>query len=249
MQFPSVTCPFFYSFICCHSCSPYISLSVPLLCPFMRSQNFYFLSFEKFCTVCNSEIKRICNANNWMNLFSEFISENCRTNFAAKMNHEKMYLDQFYKMDNGDLAEVKKYINRNIMKNLGDSKNGYGTPKEVFVSDFMKLPVTIPEAKTPKPKEPKVYFRFYTQLEDFSAKIWRRFIIDSREKMSTLGSMLISLFEAQGGHLYEFSFENSRKYERMLREKGILGNIIVSIVLSSISSRPQVASCLPYPTS
>ena len=165
------------------------------------------------------------------------------------MNHEKMYLDQFYKMDNGDLAEVEKYINRNIMKNLGDSKDGYGTPKEVFVSDFMKLPVTIPEAKTPKPKAPKVYFQFYTQLEDFSSKIWRRFIIDSREKMSTLGSMLISLFEAQGGHLYEFSFDNFRKYERMLSEKGILGNIIVSIVLSSISSRPQVASCLPYPTS
>ena len=113
----------------------------------------------------------------------------------------------------------------------------------------MKLPVTIPEAKTPKPKAPKVYFQFYTQLEDFSAKIWRRFIIDSREKMSTLGSMLITLFEAQGGHLYEFSFDNSRKYERMLREKGILGNTIVSIFLFSISSRPQVASCLPYPTS
>lgn len=193
-----------------------------------------------------------------MNLFSEFFSENCSTNFAvktcnrsftAKMNHEKMYLDQFYKMDNGDLAEVKKYTNRNIMKNLGDSKDGYGTPKEVFVSDFMKLPVTIPEAKTPKPKAPKVYFQFYTQFEDFSAKIWRRFIIDSSEKMSTLGSMLISLFEAQGGHLYEFIFDNSRKYERMLREKGIVNNIIVSIVLSSISSRPQVASCLPYPTS
>ena len=99
----------------------------------MRSQNFYFLSFEKFCTVCNSEIKRICNANNWMNLFSEFFSENCRTNFAAKtwnrsftakMNHEKIYLDQSYKMDNGELAEVEKYINRNIMKNLGDSKDG-----------------------------------------------------------------------------------------------------------------------------
>lgn len=71
------------------------------------------------------------------------------------MNHEKMYLDQFYKMDNGELAEVEKYINRNIMKNLGDSKDGYGTPNEVFVSDFMKLPVTIPEAKNTQTESTK----------------------------------------------------------------------------------------------
>lgn len=187
-------------------------------------------SFERFCTVCNAEIKRICNENGWESIYNEFISKNCETSFAAKtwnrsftakMNHEKMYLDQIYKMDDRNLSEVEKYINRDIMKNLGDSKDGYGTPKEVFVSDFMKLPVTTPEIKTPKPKAPKVYFQFYTQLDDFSTKIWRRFIIDSNEKMCTLGSLLITLFEAQGGHLYEFSFDNSKKYEQMLKEKGI----------------------------
>lgn len=187
-------------------------------------------SFERFCTVCNAEIKRICETNGWENLYNKYISDNCKSNFAAKtwnrsftakMNHEKMYLDQIYKLDGRNLSEVEKYINRDIMKNLGDSKDGYGTPRKVFVSDFMKLPVTTPEIKTPKQKAPKIYFQFYTQLEDFSTKIWRRFIIDSNEKMSTLGSLLITLFEAQGGHLYEFSFDNSKKYEQMLKEKGI----------------------------
>lgn len=39
--------------------------------------------------------------------------------------------------------------------------------------------------------------------------------------MSTFASTLITLFEAQGSHLYEFNFDNSKKYEKILKEKGI----------------------------
>lgn len=148
-------------------------------------------SFEKFCTVCNAEIKRICETNGWENLYKEYIAKNCESNFAAKtwnrsftskMNHEKMYLAQLYKIYNENLADAEKFINKDFMKNLGDSKDGYGIPKEVFVSDFMKLPIITPDIKTPKPKASKVYFQFYTQLKDFSTKVWRRFIVDSNEK-------------------------------------------------------------------
>lgn len=59
---------------------------------------------------------------------------------------------------------------------------------------------------------------------NFAAKTWNRSFTAkmNHEKMCTLGSLLMTLFEAQGGHLYDFRFDNSKKNEKMFKEKSIL---------------------------
>ncbi len=182
-------------------------------------------SFEKFAEACVKEIKRICGENGFDEIFEQKILPNCENYFAgktwnrsmtSKMNTEKMLFDDFYS-DGKEISRIEKYINKDILKNLGGKKNEYGVPKKVFVSDFMNLPVEKPEisqAKNAKAKAPKICYQFYAELEDFDKKVWRRFVVDSSIKMSTLASTLITLFEARGGHLYEFYFDNRKKYSK-----------------------------------
>ncbi len=180
-------------------------------------------NFEKFSEACVKEIKRICGENGFEEIFEQKILPNCEKCFAgktwnrsmtAKMNTEKMFFDYLYS-DGKEISGIEKYISQDFLRNLGGKKDEYGVPKEVFVSDFMNLPVEKPEilqAKKAKEKAPKICYQFYSELEDFGKKVWRRFVVDSSIKMSTLASTLITLFEARGGHLYEFYFDNREKY-------------------------------------
>ncbi|HIY58091.1 MAG TPA: plasmid pRiA4b ORF-3 family protein [Candidatus Tetragenococcus pullicola] len=47
----------------------------------------------------------------------------------------------------------------------------------------------------------KVY-QFYSELEDFDSKIWRRFEINGEKKMSDLSYAIMAMYQASGGHLF-----------------------------------------------
>ncbi len=189
--------------------------------------------FEKFSEACVKEIKRICGENGFEGIFEQKILPNCEKCFAgktrnrsmtAKMNTKKMLFN--YLHSNGkEISEIEKYISKDLLRNLGGKKDEYGVPKEVFVSDFMNLPVEKPEisqVKKAKEKAQKICYQFYAELEDFGKKVWRRFVVDSSIKMSTLASTLITLFEARGGHLYEFYFDNREKYSEEIDKAKVL---------------------------
>lgn len=60
----------------------------------------------------------------------------------------------------------------------------------------------------------KPLYQLYLELEDYEPKIWRRIQVMNNVKFSRLGYIIITLFEMEASHLYEFAIdmgENSKR--------------------------------------
>ena len=72
-------------------------------------------------------------------------------------------------------------------------------------------------------------YQLYLELEDYEPKIWRRVQVMNNVKFSRLGYIIMTLFEMEASHLYEFVIdigENSkRRFSKMqkLLEKNFQG--------------------------
>ena len=65
-------------------------------------------------------------------------------------------------------------------------------------------------------------YQFYVELKGYESKIWRRFQVMNNVTMARLGYIIMTLFEMQASHLYEFEvneLENSKR-----RFKSSIGN-------------------------
>ena len=53
----------------------------------------------------------------------------------------------------------------------------------------------------------KPIYQIYAELQDYEPKIWRRFQVMNDITMARLAYILMTLFEMQGRHLYEFEVD------------------------------------------
>ena len=183
------------------------------------------LSFEKFAQKAKEEIKSLLKKYNYDEILEEHIIPNFEKCFAskssdksltAKMNRQKMYIS--YLSENGykdELTEdeMTNRINKDLITNLAGED--YVRAKDVFGWDFMKESVnenaaSVPAKKAAKEKVPAAVFQFYVELCNFKPKMWRRFTVKSTSKMTKLAAILLSIYNAQGYHLFDFY---SEKYD------------------------------------
>ena len=57
-------------------------------------------------------------------------------------------------------------------------------------------------------------YQLYLELEDYKPKIWRRIQIMNNIKFSRLGYIIMTLFEMQASHLYEFEIDVLENFKR-----------------------------------
>lgn len=57
-------------------------------------------------------------------------------------------------------------------------------------------------------------YQLYLELEDYEPKIWRRIQVMNNIKFSRLGYIIITLFEMQASHLYEFEIDRLENFKR-----------------------------------
>ena len=50
-------------------------------------------------------------------------------------------------------------------------------------------------------------YRFYSELEDYTPKIWRRFEVNGSKTFAELGYILMTMFEMQASHLFCFTYD------------------------------------------
>ena len=55
-------------------------------------------------------------------------------------------------------------------------------------------------------------YKLYTELLDYKPLIWRRFLVSNSMKMSNLAYALMLLYEARGGHLFNFYSPERNEY-------------------------------------
>ncbi len=58
-------------------------------------------------------------------------------------------------------------------------------------------------------------YQLYLELEDYEPKIWRRIQVMNNIKFSRLGYIIMTLFEMQASHLYEFVIDISENFKRI----------------------------------
>lgn len=64
----------------------------------------------------------------------------------------------------------------------------------------------------------RMIYQFYAELRDYEPLIWRRFQVTRSITLARLGYILMTLFEMQGGHLFDFTLpekHNMRIYSDM----------------------------------
>lgn len=57
-------------------------------------------------------------------------------------------------------------------------------------------------------------YQLYLELEDYEPKIWRRIQVMNNIKFSRLGYIIMTLFEMQASHLYEFEIDRLENFKR-----------------------------------
>lgn len=62
-------------------------------------------------------------------------------------------------------------------------------------------------------------YRFYAELADFRPKIWRRFEVAQNVTMSRLAYVLMTLYEMEARHLFQFRVPEKTNYEHWYIEK------------------------------
>lgn len=180
---------------------------------------------EKFIETVKTEIKNVCDSNSWSEIYETQIlpnigeihfARNSDKSLTAKMNSIKQYLKGFEDKNENELT----LLANNYLTTIADKK--YVQSKEMFDSDFMKLPAEPMTNSVSTKKGTKTYtkFQFYVELCDYKPKMWRRFEVNSESKMSELAYILLSIFDAFGGHLYKFNFDNIKKHKKMLKKEG-----------------------------
>lgn len=50
-------------------------------------------------------------------------------------------------------------------------------------------------------------YRFYSELEDYTPKIWRRFEVNGNKTFAELGYILMTMFEMKASHLFCFTYD------------------------------------------
>lgn len=60
-------------------------------------------------------------------------------------------------------------------------------------------------------------YQLYLELEDYEPKIWRRIQVMNNIKFSRLGYIIMTLFEMQASHLYEFEIDVTENFKRIDR--------------------------------
>lgn len=61
-------------------------------------------------------------------------------------------------------------------------------------------------------------YQLYLELEDYEPKIWRRIQVMNNIKFARLGYIIMTLFEMQASHLYEFEIDLLENFKRRDRE-------------------------------
>lgn len=61
-------------------------------------------------------------------------------------------------------------------------------------------------------------FQLYLELEDYEPKIWRRIQVMNNIKFSRLGYIIMTLFEMQASHLYEFEIDIIENIKRKQKD-------------------------------
>ncbi|HAU32262.1 MAG TPA: hypothetical protein DCW46_08425 [Desulfotomaculum sp.] len=62
-------------------------------------------------------------------------------------------------------------------------------------------------------------YRFYSELEDYTPKIWRRFEVNGSKTMAELGYILMTMFEMQASHLFCFTYDYGAEILKDMRKR------------------------------
>jgi hypothetical protein len=168
-------------------------------------------SAEKFSGRFISELKTYLDQKGLSAVFTTYIEE-----FTGKTGFYKTYnlrvrsamnvLKQFlvFACRSGNSQEE---INDGIcgyLTSVFSDKKDYQEPKDLFISEDMKKPAVpaVPAVKAEREDVPAV--QFYIELNDFTPKLWRRFVIRQDAKITTLAYAILAMFKASGGHLFNF---------------------------------------------
>ncbi len=185
-------------------------------------------SLAKFQEKCISEINQLCEYFKFNALYKEYIAPNANSirftknddrSCTAKINAVKSYLQQIPAKNPVEHAKILCTLHKFPLENGTAEK-----PCKVFSSDFMKLPIeqkntySIKNTKQENVKIVKVY-KLYVALKDFKPAIWRRCLIQADSKLLTVASMLLSVFNADGSHLYRFDIPTLKNYKNYLKSE------------------------------
>lgn len=62
-------------------------------------------------------------------------------------------------------------------------------------------------------------YRFYSELEDYTPKIWRRFEVNGSKTMAELGYILMTIFEMKASHLFSFTYDYGAEILEDMRKR------------------------------
>ncbi len=84
-------------------------------------------------------------------------------------------------------------------------------------------------------------YRFHAELAHVHPKVWRRFEVQDSIKMSRLARVLLTLFEMDGEHLYQFEVPEKANQKVALKKSGIKEPLKAMLAFTPKSSMIRMA--------
>ncbi len=196
-------------------------------------------SAESFTDTAEKEIQAYFNHKGLSSLFAEFMEADLGNAVITKTNNRsvlaamrgmKINLSVGIRMHNaphrdGSLFAVDDDLNSTPCKCLSIRADDYTIAKYFISCEKMREPV--PELAVPASprkgntaKRMKPVYCLCVELEGFKPKIWRRIHVPADFSMAKLAYTLISVFKAQGAHLYAFEIPVRKNAEKLLKANG-----------------------------
>ena len=86
-------------------------------------------------------------------------------------------------------------------------------------------------------------YQLHTALDGYKPKIWRRILVSTTMKLSSLAYMLMTLYEMEGSHLFNFYSQDNDEYYALKN-----GNLSLTILMMKIQKmqRPLLSKKSRY---